>query len=65
MARGADIGIIEHGVAEATHATVGRRLSFGKNVCDPILRLRIRQTEPDAFERFDHAERSIESRITA
>ena len=54
VARRADIGIIEHGMAEATHATVGRSFGFGENIDQPILRLRVGKTEAYALERLEH-----------
>lgn len=35
VASGADIRIVEHGVAEAAHAAIRRRLSFGKDIDQP------------------------------
>jgi len=49
----ADVGILEHGVAKAAHAAVGRGLGLGEDVDERAARLR-RGAKPDARQRRHH-----------
>ena len=65
MARRADVGVVEHGMAKAAHAAVRRCLRLGENIDQTVRVIRASaEAETDAIERRDHGGEDRSSRAS-